>query len=195
VTASSVHKDMIRKRALGRRDALSPDHRIELSIAAAESASDKFNLGAQTIVAGFFPIHSEIDPRPLMEILRQRGARLALPVVLDATTIIFRELTRECGLVDTGFGTKGPGAGSPQLDPGVILVPLAAFDGKGNRIGYGAGYYDRAIANMYARALMPKLVGMAFCVQEEDQIPAESHDIPLNAIITEHGYRIFEEGS
>ena len=86
--------------------------------------------------------------RPLLFALREQGARLCLPAILDKTTIVFRELVRGAPLVDMGFGTLGPGADAEVLDPTLMLVPLAAFDGRGHRIGYGAGHYDRAIARL-----------------------------------------------
>ena len=71
--------------------------------------------------------------------LREKGARLALPAILDKTTIVFRELVRGAEMIDMGFGTIGPGPEAAVLDPSLMLVPLAAFDGRGHRIGYGAG--------------------------------------------------------
>ena len=93
-------------------------------------------------------MRSEVDVRPLMFALRENGARLCLPAILDKTTIVFRELVRGAALVDMGFGTAGPGEEAETLDPDIMLVPLAAFDSRGHRIGYGAGYYDRAIERL-----------------------------------------------
>ncbi len=67
-----------------------------------------------------------------------RGARLCVPAILDRQTIVFRELAEGAPLVDTGFGTVGPGANAAILDPEIMLVPLSAFDISGHRIGYGA---------------------------------------------------------
>ena len=68
-------------------------------------------------MSGFLPIRSEVDMRPLMTRLRERGARLCLPVVIDRQTIVFRDLVRGAPLVDTGFGTAGPGEEAEILDP------------------------------------------------------------------------------
>jgi 5-formyltetrahydrofolate cyclo-ligase len=73
------------------------------------------------------------------------------------------------------------------LDPNVMLVPLAAFDARGHRLGYGAGHYDRAIARLQERGLRPRLVGIAFDSQRVDRVPDEPHDVPLDAILTETG--------
>ncbi len=61
------------------------------------------------MIAGYWPIRSEIDPRPLLSAFRAKGARLCLPVVLDAETIVFREFLPDAELVPTGFGTMGAG--------------------------------------------------------------------------------------
>ena len=183
-------KKTLRRERLAARDALAPDVRIEKSLAmAAHGATIEIEPG--TAVSGFWPMRSEADIRPLMSGLRDRGARLCLPAILDRETIVFRELVRGAKMVDMGFGTVGPGPEAEVLDPGLMLVPLSAFDGNGNRIGYGGGYYDRAIARLRAGGLTPRLIGVAFSCQQVDAVPAEAHDVPLDAILTEDGLRSF----
>src|SRR5262249_4750649 len=126
-------KKALRKQALARRDALEPHRRIEASLAISERAG-AIHVETGQVVSGFWPIRSEVAVRPLMFALREEGARLALPVVTDRTTIVFRELVRGAALVETGFGTAGPGEEAQILDPDIMLVPLAAFDGRGHRI-------------------------------------------------------------
>jgi 5-formyltetrahydrofolate cyclo-ligase len=183
-------KKQLRLDALVRRDALAPMFRIEASLGMADAAELLAIEPGQT-VSGFWPMRSEADIRPLMYALREKGARLALPAILDKTTIIFRELVRGAQMIDMGFGTAGPGPEAEVLDPALMLVPLAAFDGRGHRIGYGAGYYDRAIARLIERGLRPKLVGVAFDCQRVDAVPDEAHDVALDAILTESGLRGF----
>ncbi|MFZ2101611.1 MAG: 5-formyltetrahydrofolate cyclo-ligase [Oricola sp.] len=188
--ASSEIKKSIRAGRLALRDALTVEERIEKSLAIAEhGAGIDFEPG--TVVSGFWPIRSEADIRPLMFALRERGARLCLPVVLDRETIAFRELVRGAPMVDTGFGTAGPGEEAEVLDPQLLLAPLSAFDGQGNRIGYGAGHYDRAIAKLRQKGVTPRLIGIAFACQEVDAVPVEPHDMPLEAVLTENGLRRF----
>ena len=173
---------------LAARDALDPVFRIEAGMMAAEHGVAALEFDPGTVISAFLPIRSEIDARPLMDKLARRGARLCLPVVLDRTTIVFRELVRTAGLVDTGFGTSGPGPDAVVLDPETLIIPLSVFDHQGGRIGYGAGHYDRAIARLLAKGMSPKLVGLAFSVQEVDRVPTEPHDQPLHGVITETGY-------
>jgi 5-formyltetrahydrofolate cyclo-ligase len=71
-----------------------------------------------------------------------------------------------------------------EVLPDLLFVPLAAFDRKGGRLGYGAGFYDRTLAKL--RALKPiKAVGVAFEVQELQDLPQEPHDEPLDYVLTE----------
>jgi len=182
-------KKELRGQALARRDALDPVWRIEASLRMADHGATGLDFAPGTIVSGFLPIRSEVDLRPLMAALAGKGAKLCLPVVLDRETIVFRELVRGAPMVDTGFGTSGPSPDAAVLDPEIMLVPLAAFDARGHRLGYGAGHYDRAIARLHARALSPRLIGIAFDCQEVPRVPDEPHDVVLPEILTESGIR------
>lgn len=181
-------KKQFRQEALARRDALDEHWRIEASLKMAEEA-DKIDLGPNEVVSGFWPMLSEVDVRPLMFALRQQGARLTLPAIMDKTTIVFRELVRGADLIDMGFGTSGPGPEAEVLEPTLMLVPLAAFDDRGHRIGYGAGYYDRAIAKLQAGPRPPRLIGIAYECQRIDQVPDQPHDIVIPEFLTELGLR------
>jgi len=184
-------KAKLRRDTLKRRDAMTAEQRVEASFTIAEYGARELSIDPGTIVSGFMPIRSEPDIRPLMATLADRGARLCVPVILDRETIVFRELVRGSELVASGFGTVGPGPDAAVLDPALMLVPLAAFDGAGNRIGYGAGHYDRAIGRLIAKGLRPHLVGIAFDLQEIAAVPFHDHDRPLHAVLTESGLRSF----
>ncbi|MDJ0932404.1 5-formyltetrahydrofolate cyclo-ligase [Breoghania sp.] len=175
-------KEGLRAAALARRGALEPSARIEAALAVAERA-DELNLAVGARVAGFWPIRDEIDPRPLMSALRERGHGLCLPVVTEPY-LTFRELLRGAELVPAGFGTSAPGPEAAEVIPDVLLVPLAAFDRTGHRIGYGKGHYDRAIAGIGATRPL-RLIGVAFSVQEIDTVPFEDHDRRLDTVVTE----------
>ena len=186
-------KKQLRLETLARRDALSPEWRIEASSRMAGAAAG-IQIEPGTIVSGFWPMRSEVDVRPLMFALREKGARLCLPAILDKTTIVFRELLRGAEMVEMGYGTTGPAEDATVLDPALMLIPLAAFDRRGHRIGYGAGYYDRAIARLHAIGMKPRLIGIAFDCQEVDFVPDEPHDVIVSEILTENGLRKFGAG-
>ncbi len=189
MTASS--KAALREAALARRDALDPAFRIETAMTLAEIFPlDRIGVAGK-IVSGFLPIQSEIDVRPLMDRLRRAGARLCLPAFPDRKgPMIFRELVRGAELVPMGFGTFGPGPEAAEVFPEVLLTPLAAFDAEGNRIGYGKGHYDTALARLDAMARRIA-VGIAFSCQEVDAVPHEPHDRRLDFLIDETGFRAF----
>lgn len=183
-------KKQLRAEALARRDALDLEWRIEQSIAMAEVV-EKLDVDGDTIVSGFWPMRSEVDIRPAMFALREKGARLCLPAILDKTTIVFRELVRGAELIGMGFGTFGPGPDAEELEPDLMLVPLAAFDRRGHRIGYGAGYYDRALARLKDMGKAQRLIGIAFECQQVELVPDQPHDVRLPEILTENGLSRF----
>jgi 5-formyltetrahydrofolate cyclo-ligase len=141
---------------------------------------------AGAIIAGFWPLPGEIDIRPLLNILAQRGHALALPETPPrGQALTFRRYTPGSALLPGRFGTVHP-AGE-IIAPDVILVPLLAFDAAGNRLGYGGGYYDRTFAAHPAAFRL----GCAFAVQEIPSVPTEPHDAKLHAIATEAGIQKF----
>ena len=191
MTSAKDLKKQLRKEALARRDALDDFWRVEIALEMAETARDQIAIEPGQIVSGFWPMRSEVDVRPLMFAFREKGARLCLPAILDKTTIVFRELVRGAPMVEMGFGTVGPHEEAEVLDPSMMLIPLAAFDRRGHRIGYGAGYYDRAIAKLADKGLTPRLIGIAFDCQEVPMVPEENHDVVIAEILTESGLRRF----
>ena len=177
-------KARLRAERLALRDAIPTDERIDKSIDMAEHAGEVIAFDPGTIVSGFLPIQSEVDIRPLMVRFRARGARLCVPAILDKLTIVFRELIPGAPLISTGFGTSGPGEDAAVLEPAIMLVPLSAFDRRGHRIGYGAGHYDHTFAHLRKSHAVTG-IGLAFSVQETPAIPALSHDVALDFVLTE----------
>jgi 5-formyltetrahydrofolate cyclo-ligase len=138
------------------------------------------------IVAGFWPIEGEIDIRPLLHALHERGHEIALPETpAMGNPLTFRTWLPGAPLVAGRFRTQHP-AGSVVI-PDFILVPLLAFDAKGNRLGYGGGYYDRTLAGLPDAFRL----GCAFATQEMDDIPVEANDLKLHAMATEISVRRF----
>jgi len=148
-------------------------------------------LRTREIVSLFWPIRREIDPRPLAEDVRRLGGAVLLPVVVGER-MVFREWDEDVPLEGGSFGTRHPPATAPERDPDLVVAPLAAFDRRGGRIGYGRGYYDNAVARLKARGRTPCLVGLAFSVQEVEACPMEPHDQALTAIVTEKGAHLVE---
>ena len=144
-----------------------------------------------SIVAGFWPIHSELSPLYLMKALAQKGCQLCLPVTGNAgTALIFRAFITETDLVDGPFKTRQPTSAAPIQCPDIILTPLLAFDRNGGRLGYGGGYYDRTFAAFTKNGKAPISVGIAYDEQEVEQVPLGPFDHRLTAILTNTSLRL-----
>ncbi len=133
--------------------------------------------------AGYFPIRDELDPLPLLRALYDKGLRIALPVVRPGPDLIFREWNPSLPLERGKFGLQQPGDGHRELFPDIVLVPLLAFDRKGNRLGYGAGYYDAALRRLRRRGPVAA-IGIAFDEQEFFEVPQEPQDETMDVILT-----------
>lgn len=182
-TDTTALKARLRAESLARRDALSDEKRR----AGSEAIADKiFELGIPegAAVSAFLPIRSEVDLRQAMAHLFTAGHRIGLPVIRKPD-LIFREWIPDAPLVPLGFGTYGPDETAAALVPDVMLVPLSVFDRQGGRIGYGKAYYDLTIAGLRAAGRSPRLIGVAFSVQEAETVPMEPHDVPLHVVVTE----------
>ena len=141
----------LRKTALAGRDALPA---AERQAAAEAIAARPFPIPIKpgVIVSGFSPLKTEINPLPLMRRLAEAGARLALPVVAGrGKPLIMRSYVFGQTLNQGVWGIREPKDDAPEVDPDILIVPLAAFDRRGNRIGYGAGYYDMTINGLRSR--------------------------------------------
>lgn len=145
----------------------------------------RLGLAAGAVVAGYWPLGDEIDPRPLMAALAGLGCRLALPVVVSrAAPLEFRAWAMGDVLEAGPHCTAHPSETAPRLRPDVLLVPLLGFDRGGWRLGYGGGYYDRTLQSLRETARV-RAIGLAFAAQEMAAVPRDGHDQPLEAIVTE----------
>ena len=186
MTSSSIAsaKSDLRTVTLSRRNALPVAERM----AAAETIAARafpVAVAPNTVVSGYMPMGSELDPRPLMRKLAGAGASLALPVVVGrGVPLLMRSYAFGDALVKGVWNIRVPPPEAPEVEPDVLLVPLLAFDRNGNRLGYGAGYYDMTIAALRAKKGV-LAVGIAFAAQEVDVVPTTSRDARLDVVLTE----------
>ena len=177
-------KAAIRAAALAQRDAMPADQRA----AAAEAiAAREFPIAITpgVIVSGFMPMRTEINPLPLMKKLAGAGAQLALPAIKGrGHPLIMRMYAFGDDLARGQWGIREPKPEAPEVAPDIVIVPLAAFDRTGNRIGYGAGYYDMTLAALRAKKKVTA-VGLAFAAQEMPQVPTDERDERLDLVLTE----------
>jgi 5-formyltetrahydrofolate cyclo-ligase len=177
-------KANLRVTAQARRDAL-PSEARQAAAGAIAVRAFPLKIAPGAVVSGFMPLKSEINPLPLMQKLSAAGARLALPRIVGRGSPLSMRVWEFGADLDHGqWGIREPKAGAPEVDPDVLLVPLLAFDRAGNRLGYGAGYYDLTIKRL--RTLKPvTAVGIAFAMQEVPKVPTTPRDERLDLVLTE----------
>jgi 5-formyltetrahydrofolate cyclo-ligase len=179
-------KAELRAAALAKREAISETKRNNAAQALAKRGLP-FQITPGTVVSGYSPIRNEIDPVPLMQTLIAQGARLALPTInARGKSLIFRAWSPGDRLTLGMLGIPEPSPAAAEIVPDIMLVPLAAFDRTGHRIGYGAGYYDHTFAHL-RKAKAVTGIGLAFAVQEIRAVPALPHDVRLDFVLTEAG--------
>ena len=191
--ALATEKSRLRTDAIARRDALPADQR---QAAAEVIATRPFPLAIQsgTIVSGFMPLKSEINPLPLMRKLTEEGARLALPVIAGrGQPLVMREWRWGEPLATGVWGIREPQPLARAVEPDIVLTPLLAFDHAGHRLGYGGGYYDLTIAQLRGRKTIAA-VGLAFAVQEVSTLPVTPRDALLDLVLTEREVIDFRDG-
>jgi 5-formyltetrahydrofolate cyclo-ligase len=186
-------KAILRREALARRDALPAAERAQAAEAIA-ARGFPLPVGPGTIVSGFMPLKSEINPLPLMRKLADAGVQLALPVVASrGQPLIMRAWSVGDELTAGVWGIREPTPEAPAVEPDILLVPLLAFDRRGNRIGYGAGYYDMTITAL--RAWKPVVAaGIAYAAQEVDTVPITPRDARLDLVLTEREVIVINPG-
>jgi 5-formyltetrahydrofolate cyclo-ligase len=180
----AVVKAILRREATTRRDALPAVARQQAAEAVA-ARSFPVTIPPGAIVSGFMPLKSEINPLPLLRKLAQAGAKLALPVVAGkGQPLIMRAWAFGSPLASGVWGIREPMPDAPAVDPDILIVPLLAFDRRGHRLGYGAGYYDMTLTAL--RAKRPVVaVGIGYAAQEVDTVPITPRDARLDLVLTE----------
>lgn len=177
------NKALLRQELLRQRNLMPESERQRASHAICQSLAKLPLLSEAETIAAFWPIRSEVDLSALLTAWAAQGKRIALPV-MRPDGLIFRHWHPEASVQEKAFGIVEPEPDNEEISPSILLVPLVGFDRSRNRLGYGKGYYDRAITRLQnAKSLMT--IGIAFAMQEVTCIPVESHDQPLDLIVTE----------
>lgn len=186
MTPSSDLKAALRHEAFDRREAAHAMRETAVPAATDNLLAHLGPLSPGTVVSGYRPIRSEIDPTPAMEALHRAGARLCVPVIEGrGRPLTFREWSPGCRMTRGHFGAEVPEDGD-WLTPSVVIVPMVAFDRTGHRLGYGGGYYDRTLAKLRAQRDV-LAVGFAYAGQLGPDLPAGENDEALDAVVTETG--------
>lgn len=179
-----ARKAELRRIALARRETMPPEARAT----AAETIAARplpVAVPAGAIVSAYSPIRAELNPVPLLRRFAEAGASLALPAIAGrGKPLILRTWTFGAPLARGQWGIKEPPPEAPEVKPDILIIPLAAFDRRGFRIGYGAGYYDLTLNAL--RKIKPAIaIGIAYAVQEVSEIPTHERDARLDFVLTE----------
>jgi 5-formyltetrahydrofolate cyclo-ligase len=152
-----------------------------------------FRRGAH--VALYVPMRGEVDVRPCLEVARRHGSHVYVPRVVNRRRrqMLFAPWAEGGAHRTNDFGILEPGSAAgarPVIGLDTVVLPLVGFDSSGNRLGMGAGFYDRALNRRLDRGATwrrPRLIGVAYACQQLPVIPASPWDVPLDLVVTERG--------
>lgn len=181
----SGEKQAIRARAREIRAALPPEVREVLSRAIREEVLALLDGADPVLVYASKP--PEVDTLPLISAMLSRGTRVAVPIIeKEQRTLRLSYLHDPSHLSKSTFSVPEPIGHEVRAEPReieVVIVPMIAYDSRGHRLGYGAGYYDRFLS----RYPHMRKIGVAFSCQEVEAIPADGNDVCMDLIVTEKG--------
>jgi len=174
-------KAELRERMRGLRRAVPAEMRALRSTTIAERVRALPEWSAARCVAAFAAIRSEVDVAVLVAAARGEGKAVVLPRVGEDDALHFHVYEDGDALPKSAFGVPEPEPHAPSAQPDLVLVPGLAFDERGHRVGYGAGYYDRYLAATPGVLT----VGVAFDFQLAPDLPETPGDVPLRIVVTD----------
>jgi 5,10-methenyltetrahydrofolate synthetase len=178
-----------RKALLAKRLAVSDAERSAWNAAITEYLLEGFPQLADMTIGIYWPFQGEFDPRHAVRHLRKRGARTALPeVVQKAAPLQFRHWQPGVSMTRGVYDIPVP-HGTELVVPKVLIMPPVGFDAAGYRLGYGGGFYDRTLASATPR---PLTIGVAYELSRLPTIHPQDFDLPMDYVVTERG--IFPSG-
>ena len=144
-----------------------------------------------SVIGLYYPVNSEMSPLTLIDYLENQGKITCLPVVkAENSPLIFKSWSPGKDIVVGHYGIPIPN-NDKIVTPDLVICPLLAYDAKGMRLGYGGGFYDRTIRHL-RKNKQTRYMGLAFSEQKSyHDLPSETHDVPLDAVLTEAGIRNF----
>ena len=175
-------KKILRKQVLAARDGLLPEQRKAKSLEIEERLFSLPEFTAACVVMFFASFRSEVETEPMIRRALASGKRVVLPKVLGKELALYEIHDFDRDVTPGAWGIPEPAAATTaQLgDIDLVIMPGAAFDERGNRVGYGAGFYDKLLS-----AFRKTTIALAFKTQIVPRVPADLHDVPATMIVTE----------
>lgn len=193
--ALDQRKASLRAKLKARRTEAAQANGAAIAALAAQRFMAAIPVQAGQVVAGYWPMGDELDPRPLLLDLQRAGALIVLPAVQPGTRLLQFRLCEDLSCLPPAgaYGIPAPAESASSLVPDILLVPLVGFDTGGHRLGMGGGYYDTTLQALRAAVDKKVLaVGYAFAVQQVAELPHAAHDELLDWAVTERGAVRFE---
>jgi 5-formyltetrahydrofolate cyclo-ligase len=181
-----------RARLIERRQAIPQNERRRLQPLITRRLEEHFPQLARAVVGFYWPFSGELGLHALVRRLVERGARAALPVVVEKRAPLEFWAWRPGAPLARGVWNIPIPAEREVVQPTVLLVPLVGFDAENYRLGYGGGYYDRTLAAMDPK---PLTIGVGYELGRLATIHPQPHDVPMAAIVTEAGVALTTAGS
>jgi len=184
-----MEKRELRQQMIAARLALAPAEREALGRRAQQALVQSAWFARAGVVMLYLPIRGEVETADIAAAARAAGKRLVLPRVRKEPRRLWLHLW--VGEPEAGaYGIPEPLPSWPAISPAeidLVAVPGVAFDRQGGRLGYGAGYYDRTLAEIRSANPAARFVGLAYGLQVVDRLPTGPHDVPLHGVATEDG--------
>jgi 5-formyltetrahydrofolate cyclo-ligase len=177
----ATDKKSLRQRMLAQRDACNPAERATLSTRIITEIEALMHERKVNVLHSFLPMGSEVELFPLLDRAIAKGIEVYAPKTLKGRVLEHYRYTGQQQLVSGVFGTQHPAGDAPYTGTfDMILVPGLAFTAKGDRLGYGAGYYDTFLPQ-HPEAFT---VAVCFPFQVVDALPVEAHDRAVQRVVT-----------
>ncbi|MDC3112567.1 5-formyltetrahydrofolate cyclo-ligase [Pelagibacteraceae bacterium] len=186
-------KSIIRKKQKIIRDKIFNNNPSHFALSLFNKFFEKINFQEINIVSSFISINSEINTKELNNLILIKNKILCLPVIEKKNShLIFKQFKSEENFVKGHMNISEPQNNNKILNPELIFVPCLAFDNKGNRLGYGGGYYDRTFA--YLNKINHRFISVAYAYEEQklDYIPIDKFDFKVDYVITEKNLYILQ---
>ena len=174
-------KSKLRNKVLKIRK-IANEHNISIDFNKVYKLIKKNNLVKKSI-GGYFPVNYEVNDLEILKQFAKKKYQISLPVIKKNFEMNFYEWSFDDPLKINRYGIPEPNS-KKLIYPDIILVPLVAFDKNLNRLGYGAGYYDRIIEKLSKKKKILK-IGLALSVQKINNVPVTKYDKKLDYIVTD----------
>lgn len=192
-----IDKAYIRKQIIKQREVLTLGQRLAKAEKITNHLLSNPLFEQARHIACYWSIKAEVTTQQIIGHIWRQGKCCYLPSIDEQTkTMQFARYDSSTHLIYNRFGIAEPAANSAILIPpqalDIVLLPLVAFDKQGNRLGMGAGYYDRVFAFKHQAGMKPWLLGLAYDLQQVDHLPHEPWDVKLDGVATESGCSFYK---